>query len=115
MKYTFSKATFISVLLFISAISCPNAGEINPPAVKNDNVNPQIEISKIPKEAATDPTIKENGLLGQRKSRAIGNALLKHNNNPSDDTTELKKRIEELEIIVKEQNKLIEIYKTQNE
>lgn len=112
MKYTFFKATFISVLLFISSISCSNAGEISPPAVKNDNVNPQIEINKIPKEAATNPTIKENG---QRKSRAIGNALLKHNNNPSDDTAELKKRIEELEIIVKEQNKLIEIYKTQNE
>jgi hypothetical protein len=114
MKYTFFKTTFMSVLLFISSISCSNAGEISPPAVKNDNVNPQIEISKIPKEAATGVTVKENGLLGQHKSRAIGNALLKHNN-PSDDTAELKKRIEELEIIVKEQNKLIEIYKTQNE
>ena len=89
MKYTFFKATFMSVLLFISAISCTGSTIVNQPVAKT-------------------------ALTGKHKTRAIGNALLK-SNNPSNDVTELKKRVEELEIIVKEQNKLIEIYKAQDE
>ncbi len=109
MKSTTFKALFMVILLFTSHICYTDADEIDVPAVKSDNVNSQIDITKLPKAKAATAT--PEGVPGNRKSRAIGNAIMKHNADESEDVSLLKKRLEELEIIVKEQNKLIEMYK----
>ncbi len=113
MQYSLIKSILTSALLLSGTIAKSYAGEINLPSVRNDNVNPQIEISKIPKEK-TDSTQKTGELPSQHKSRAPGNAIIKHNSASSnEEVLLLKKRLEELEQVVEDQNKLIQLYKQQ--
>lgn len=92
------KSLVIISLLSMGTVSCAN---LNTPVAKAD-------VDCSPKENALDSTQEAP------KKRAIGNALankLNANSGNVGDDLALKKRIEELESLVEQQKKLIELYK----
>ena len=92
------KSIVISSLLLIGTASCAN---VSPPVAK-------AEADCTPKETALDSTQEVS------KKRAIGKAVadrLNATTGNAEDDLALKKRIEELESLVEQQKKLIELYK----
>lgn len=109
MKSTAIKSIFIICLLSTGVISCASQTDVNTASMaKTDNVTVTIDQAALPKkDAGTESEVP--------KKRAIGNALadkLKANAISADeDDAAVKKRIEDLETLVKEQKKLIDLYK----
>lgn len=95
MKPTVFKSIFILSLLF-GTVSCVSHNDIDTPVVKASDVN-----SIAPQSFTT---------------RTLGNALGKSKSNDSSSEVDeaLQKRIEALEKLVTEQQKLIELYKQGN-
>ncbi len=108
MKSTAFKSIFIVSLLSTGAISCANQTDINSSSLaKTDNVTVAVDKANPPaKDANTESEAP--------KKRALGNALadkLKAKAIAEEDDAAVKKRIEDLENLAKEQKKLIDLYK----
>ncbi len=120
MKRNIFKSIFIAYVLLIGNVAfaddAPNANKADDEsteAVKASDTNEDTGAS-AEKEASKDNAGKLNtGASG----RAIGN-LLSNKAKPSSSSTNVsadsKKRLEELEELVQQQKKLIEMYKKQN-
>lgn len=109
MKSTAIKSIFSICLLSTGVISCANQTDVNSASLaKTDNVAVTVnQTTPSQKDATTEPD--------PLRKRALGNALADKMKAKAVSTEEddpvVKKRIEDLENLVKEQKKLIDLYK----
>lgn len=118
MKLVALKLPFLMGILLIASVSCAYEAAVPVAATNNENaaVRQTNDADMVGKEGdfSKDPTRKPSNI--GYKSRGLGRAFVdesKAGESKTDEVLLLKKRIADLEVLVIEQKKLIQLYKEQ--
>jgi hypothetical protein len=117
MKRNTFKLLFISYLLFAGTVACAANGGNTAAAKTSDEKADVVKVSETtaPAKEADEPKLAVPKLTTGASGRAIGN-LLNNKAKPAENSnadTSAEQRIQELEELVREQQKLIDMYKKQ--